>query len=97
LGEGNIRERLRRWEIENAADYIPQPIGDVDHKPLGAVRNALTSTPMGEPGFEIPEEKAEGDELIDHQKGDEYIDLGARRVFFRRGDLVELRYELFLF
>lgn len=85
-----IRHRLRQWEAENAATYVPTML-TVDAPQPGAIHNSLTRSQSGD--FRADDEGGESDvlpEQIFDQDG--LVDVGSKRSFLLPGDLVELSY-----
>ncbi|KAH6709389.1 hypothetical protein BKA61DRAFT_738413 [Leptodontidium sp. MPI-SDFR-AT-0119] len=86
----NIRERLRQWEIENAASY-KNPGFVLDKAKSGDVSNAVLQVTYNDFGGEAGELNVEAEEPIglDINRFD-MVDVGDSRNFFLPGDLVEL-------
>ncbi|KAI9736932.1 MAG: hypothetical protein M1818_005983 [Claussenomyces sp. TS43310] len=89
LEEQGIRERLRRWEIENVDRSLPT-IEQVDVSKKGGVSNSYSRITTSETIVEVAEEfDTEGFAPL-FEKG-ELVDFGDQRSFLVRGDMVELR------
>jgi hypothetical protein len=87
----SLRDRLRQWELEHAANYVMSPEPKLDRLKKGDVVNDTTRPQVGR--FEV-----EGDEndfedpsvpapIFDRG---EMVDVGSKRTFLLPGDLVEL-------
>lgn len=88
----DIRQRLRKWELENASAFVPI-LEPVDHSKPGVIRNTLTRPQDGE--YRVAPDDAdalgEGMPLLIFDR-DELVDVGNKRAFLLTGDLVELMY-----
>ena len=92
--ESTIRQRLRTWEIEHAARTleafreIALPAVKKSRRMPETVRNSTASPPTSDFVEEREVDLSElAEEVLDPQ---ELVDLGPKRLFFRRGDLVEM-------
>lgn len=82
----DIRQRLRKWEAQNAAQFVLPPELEELVSP-GEVQNNLTRPMEGQLKIDSNEEYELGDAKVDQ---DGLVDVGIQRKFLRPGDLVEL-------
>lgn len=85
-----MKERLRQWEVENAATYtLPPDLAEIGDQ--GGILNDLTRTNDGDYRVALDkfEQGTEDDTLT--IRLDEMVDVGDKRGFLLPGDLVELR------
>lgn len=85
----DIRQRLRQWEVENAATFDLPPELEEWTGP-GDMRNDLTRPLEGDQKIDSNEGPEEHDYSLHVFDRDDLLDVGARRKFLRPGDLVEL-------
>jgi hypothetical protein len=89
----SFRERLRKWEAENAASYVLPRANAADSIRPGDVVNNLTRPQGGE--FQVAPDEVQTEDgsgrapVFDR---DELVDVGNNRTFLLPGDLVELMY-----
>lgn len=88
----SIRDRLRKWELEHAADYVMAQAPKEGTIRKGDVVNSTTRPQLG--FFEV--EADEEDDFEDAKMATaifdrgEMVDVGSKRTFLLPGDLVEL-------
>ncbi|KAI9840711.1 MAG: hypothetical protein M1838_003937 [Thelocarpon superellum] len=90
-GKGRIRDRLREWQAENPVRGVDLMPGIFDRVKPGIVPNHLTRQELAPPILDeasfSPDEELTSLPNVDN---DLPCDLDATRLYFRRGDLVEL-------
>lgn len=86
-----IRERLRRWEAENASVVAPEVSFDNDDAEHGQVVNLYTRPVEGDRIRENGDGQQPEDPPLPLFEGDDLVGFGSERSFLLRGDLVELR------
>jgi hypothetical protein len=82
---GNIRDRLRAWEAENAAASFLSPR---DYGKIGAPSNFLT---RGQSPDMVEIDTCYSRDEHPLFDGDNLVDLRSDNVIFQAGDLVEIR------
>jgi hypothetical protein len=85
----SIRQRLQEWNLDYASSRVLNSESLEISEP-GEVLNNLTRTNDG--GFQLELDMDDADDAAPLMVYDELVDVGNKRGFLLRGDLVELRY-----
>jgi hypothetical protein len=89
----SFRDRLRKWEIEHAAEYVMAPVPKESNIRQGEVLNNVTRPQPGDFRLEGDEDEYEdGNVHAPIFDRGEMVDVGSKRTFLLPGDLVELLY-----